>query len=84
MAWLILIVVLLAAALGVLGTVVKLTGIIVFTIVLTMAVLGTIVWYSIKAQMRRWERGGNPQVRTWTWGRGPDRPRDLPSHDDRH
>jgi hypothetical protein len=87
MAWFILIVVLLAAAFGVLGAVIKATAFIVLTILLTIAALGAIAVYAFRAQLRRWERagvGGSSHVRTWTWGRGPDRPRDLPSHDDRY
>ena len=86
MGWLILILVLLAAAFGVLGAVVKAAAFVVLTILLTVTALAAIVWYSFRAQLRRWERegNGNPQVRTWTWRRGPDRPRDLPSHDDRY
>lgn len=89
MAWVILIVVLLAAAFGVLGAVIKATAFLVLTILLTIAALGAIAWYSVRAQLRRWQREGvpgHPQVRTWTWGRADrsDRPRDLPSHDDRY
>lgn len=86
MAWFILIVVLLAAAFGVLGAVIKATAFLVLTILLTVAALGAIAWYSIRTQLRRWQRegvGDRPQVRTWTWGR-PEQPRDLPSHDDRY
>jgi peptidoglycan/LPS O-acetylase OafA/YrhL len=85
MAWLILIVLLLAAAFGVLGAVVKATAFLVLTIVLTIAALAALVWYSFRAQVRRWQRetsGGHADARTS--GRGSDRPRDLPSHDDRY
>jgi hypothetical protein len=89
MAWVILLLVLLAAAFGVLGAVLKLTAILVITILLSIAALVAIGWYSFKAQIRRWERGGiegRPQVRTWSWGHRPEPepPRDLPSHDDRY
>jgi peptidoglycan/LPS O-acetylase OafA/YrhL len=87
MAWLILIVVLLAAAFGVLGAVLKLTAILLLTILLTLAALAAVVWYGFQAQIRRWDRdgaSGHAHVRSWSWGRGPDRPRDLPSHDDRY
>jgi heme A synthase len=87
MAWLILIVVLLAAAFGVLGAVLKLTAILLLTILLTIAALAAVVWYGVRTQTRRWERGGasgHTHVRSWSWGQGPDRPRDLPSHDDRY
>ena len=58
MGWLILILVLLAAAFGVLVAVVKAVAFIVLTILLTIAALVAIVWYSFKAQIRRWEREG--------------------------
>lgn len=86
MAWVILILVLLAAAFGVLGAVVKAAAFLVLTILLAVAALVAIAWYSFKGQLRRWERdgiGGDPQVRTWST-RGSDPPRDLPSHDDRY
>lgn len=87
MAWVILLLVLLAAAFGVLGAVVKLTAILVLTILLSIAALVAIAWYSFKAQLRRWERNGiedRAQVRTWSWGHRSQPPRDLPSHDDRY
>jgi hypothetical protein len=77
MAWLILILVLLAAAFGVLVAVIKAVAFIVLTILLTIAALVAIVWYSFKAQIRRWERDGID-------GRGSEPPRNLPSHDDRY
>lgn len=87
MAWIILFLVLLAAAFGVLGAVLKLTMILVLTVLLTVAALVAIAWYSVKGQLRRWERdgvGGRTQVRTWSSGHRPEPPRDLPSHDDRY
>ena len=87
MAWVILLLVLVAAAFGVLGAVIKLTTILVLTILLSIAALVAIVWYSFRAQLRRWERDGidgGTEVRTWSWGHRPPRPRDLPSHDDRY
>jgi hypothetical protein len=87
MAWLILILVLLAAAFGVLGAVIKAVAFLVLTILLTIAALVAIAWYSFKGQLRRWERegvDGRTQVRTWSWGHRPEPPRDLPSHDDRY
>jgi Flp pilus assembly protein TadB len=85
-AWVILLLVLIAAAFGVLGAVIKLTAIIVLAILLSIAALVAIVWYSFRSQLRRWERNGidgGTQVRTWSRGhRSP--PRDLPSHDDRY
>ena len=87
MIWLILILVLLAAAFGVLLAVVKAVAFIVLTILLTIAALVAIVWYAFKAQIRRWERDGaesRTQVRTWSTGSRHEPPRDLPSHDDRY
>jgi hypothetical protein len=87
MAWVILLLVLLAAAFGVLGAVLKLTAILVLTALLTIAALVAIVSYSVKGQIRRWERGGTDdrsQVRSWSWGQRSAPPRDLPSHDDRY
>jgi hypothetical protein len=87
MAWLILILVLLAAAFGVLVAVVKAVAFIVLTILLTITALVAVVWYSFKAQIRRWERDGidgRTQVRTWSRSDRPEPPRDLPSHDDRY
>jgi hypothetical protein len=52
-----------------------------------MAALVAIVSYSVKGQIRRWERGGTDdrsQVRSWSWGQRPQPRRDLPSHDDRY
>jgi hypothetical protein len=86
MGWVILFLVLLAAAFGVLGAVIKAAAFIVLTILLAVAALVAIGWYSFKGQLRRWERDGfaGTQVRTWSSRRGSDPPRDLPSHDDRY
>jgi hypothetical protein len=87
MAWLFLILVLLAAAFGVLAAVIKAVAFIVLTILLTIAALVAIVWYSFKAQIRRWEREGiqdRSHESTWLRGPRPEPPRDLPSHDDRY
>jgi hypothetical protein len=87
MGWVILLLVLVAAAFGVLGAVIKLTAVLVLTILLSIVALVAIVWYSFRSQLRRWERDGidgGTQVRTWSWGHRPSRPRDLPSHDDRY
>jgi hypothetical protein len=86
MAWVILVLVLLAAAFGVLGAVIKAAAFLVLTILLAVAALAAIAWYSFKGQLRRWERdgiGGGTRVRTWSTGRS-EPPRDLPSHDDRY
>jgi hypothetical protein len=87
MAWLLLLLVLLAAAFGVLGAVIKVTAFLVLTILLTVAILGAIAWYGVKAQVRRWQHeaavDGGSQL--WTWTRGSGRShRDLPSRDDRY
>jgi hypothetical protein len=87
MAWVILLLVLIAAAFGVLGAVIKLTAVLVLTVLLSVAALVAIVWYSFRSQLRRWERNGidgGTQVHTWSWGHRPPPPRDLPSHDDRY
>jgi hypothetical protein len=87
MAWVILLLVLLAAAFGVLGAVLKLTAILVLTVLLTIAALIALISYSVRSQVRRWERDGiegRSQVRTWSWGQRSQPPRDLPSHDDRY
>lgn len=84
-AWVILILVLMAAAFGVLGAVVKVTAFIVLTVLLTLAVLGALAWYGVKSQFRRWqdeiERDRDPWITTRT-GRPADR--HLPSRDDRY
>jgi hypothetical protein len=87
MAWVILLLVLLAATFGVLGAVLKLTAILVLTVLLTIAGLIALISYSVRSQVRRWERDGiegRSQVRTWSWGQRSQPPRDLPSHDDRY
>ena len=86
MGWVILFLVLLAAAFGVLGAVIKVAAFLVLTILLVVAALGAIAWYSFKGQLRRWERDGAGGAQVWTWSsrRGSEPPRDLPSHDDRY
>ena len=58
MGWVILLLVLLAAAFGVLGAVVKVAAFLVLTILLTVTALVAVAWYSFKGQLRRWERNG--------------------------
>ena len=60
MGWFILILVLLAAAFGVLSLVVKTVLVIVLTIMLTVAILVAIVWYTFKHQLRRVQRELEP------------------------
>jgi uncharacterized protein (DUF58 family) len=62
MAWLILILVLLAAAFGVLGAVLKAVAFLVITLLLTAVVLVAIAWYGTKRWMRRLEREHEAQV----------------------
>ena len=84
MAWVILILVLAAAAFGVLGAVIKAVAFLVLTIMLTVAALAAIVWYGFRHQIRRWEREGGLRTRTTprTATGGPDR--GLPNRDDRY
>jgi uncharacterized protein (DUF58 family) len=53
MGWLILILVLLAAAFGVLGAVLKAAAFLALTVLLAIAVLVTIGWYVVKHQARK-------------------------------
>ena len=53
MGWLILILVLIAVAFGILGAVVKAVAFIVLTIIFTLLALGTIAYFAIKRQTRR-------------------------------
>jgi len=51
--WVILILVLLAAAFGILGAVLKAAAFLIITVVLSIVVLATIGWYVVKHQARR-------------------------------
>jgi peptidoglycan/LPS O-acetylase OafA/YrhL len=51
--WLILILVLLAAAFGILGAVLKAAAFVVLTVVLSVVLLATVGWYVVKHQARR-------------------------------
>jgi len=53
MGWFILILVLIAIALGILGAVVKAVAFIVLTIIFTMLALGAIAYVAVKHQARR-------------------------------
>ena len=78
MAWFLLILVLTQA----IGLVIQ-NAFLVLTILTTLAVLGVVAWYGIRLQLRRWQHetaGGGSQP----WIRTSERPRDLPSHDDRY
>ena len=79
-----LILVLLAAAFGVLGAVLKAAAFLVLTILLTLAVLAAVAWYAIKGQMRRWQDDIDHERQPWIGGRSRVAHRDLPSHDDRY
>ena len=80
MAWIILILVLLAAAFGVLGVVLKVTAIIVFTTLLSIIVLTTLVWWLFKRQARRFAREFD-RAAGGAQGDGRELP---PTHDDRY
>jgi hypothetical protein len=54
--WFILILIVLAAAFGVLSIVVKTVLVLVLTILLTVAIFVAIVWYAFKHQLRRVQR----------------------------
>lgn len=89
MGWLIVILVLLAAAFGVLGAVIKAMAFLVLTILLTVAVLAVLAWYGVKTQLRRWQHQpvGPAATQTWTWTRSSDQghaERRLPDRDDRY
>ncbi|HSL11775.1 MAG TPA: hypothetical protein VLA82_10725 [Actinomycetota bacterium] len=53
MGWLILILVLLAAAFGILGAVLKAAAFVVLTVVLSIVILAAIGWYVVRSQARR-------------------------------
>ena len=53
MGWAILILVLLAAAFGILGAVLKAAAFIVLTVLLSIVLLATVGWYVVKHQARR-------------------------------
>jgi len=59
MGWLILILVLIAVALGILGAVVKAVAFIVLTIIFTMLALGAIAYFAVKHQARRFADDAN-------------------------
>ena len=81
MAWLILILVLVAAAFGVLGVVIKTAAFLVLTILVTLAALAAIAWYGFKRQVRRWERDGGRRGPMGVPAPAAPRPS---SHDDRY
>ena len=62
MGWVLLFLVLIAAAFGVLGAVVKATVFIVLTIIMTVLVLGFIAYLLLRRQTRRFERDLNRRL----------------------
>lgn len=84
MAWVILFLVLAAAAFGVLGAVIKAVAFLVLTILLTVAALVAIVWYGFRHQIRRWEREGGLRTRSDPGTTNDEPPRGLPTRDDRY
>ena len=59
MGWLILILVLIAVALGILGAVVKAVAFIVLTVIFTLLALGAIAYFAVKHQARRFSDEAN-------------------------
>jgi peptidoglycan/LPS O-acetylase OafA/YrhL len=87
MGWFLLILVLLAAAFGVLGVVLKITAILVFTIVLSTVILVALGWWFFKRQARRFTSEFRRQAGQGAGSGGSERPPDggLPAgHDDRY
>ena len=82
MAWIILILVLLAAAFGVLGVVLKVTAIIVFTTLLSIIVLSALVWWLFKRQARKFAQEFNRAA--GSSGSGGEHRELPPTHDDRY
>jgi arginine exporter protein ArgO len=86
MAWLILLIVLIAAALGVLGLVVKAAAAILLTLALVGVALMALVWYGFKHQVRKIQRQLDRQF-TETDVPGPAGSKDRgipPLRDDRY
>jgi UPF0716 family protein affecting phage T7 exclusion len=87
MAWFLLILVLLAAAFGILGVVLKLTAIIVFTLVFAVVVLSMIGWWLVKHQLKRITREfdeRSAQLRPTRYRKNQAADRLPPAHDDRY
>lgn len=85
MGWLILILVLLAAAFGVLGAVLEAVVFVVLTVALSVVLLVTIGWYVLKHKARKLigefdARVAGPQTRS----RRPDEGELPPARDDRY
>ena len=88
MGWILLILVLLAAAFGILGAVVKAVAFLVLTIVLTVVTLSMLVWWLVRRQARRFV--AEFDAHTGGTSAAPHRPSrdrgsELPrAHDDRY
>jgi uncharacterized protein (DUF58 family) len=86
MAWLLLLIVLIAAALGVLGFVVKAAAAILLTLALVAVVLVAAVWYAFTHQVRKIQRHLDQQF-SQTDAPGPTGSKDRgipPLRDDRY
>jgi hypothetical protein len=86
MAWMILLIVLIAAALGVLGLVVKAAAAILLTLALVGVALMAVVWYAFRHQVRKIQRHLDQQF-TQTDVPGPTGSKDRgipPLRDDRY
>ena len=59
MGWLVLILVLIALAFGILGAVVKAVVFVVLTIIFTLLALGTIAYFAVRHQARRYVNDAN-------------------------
>jgi len=88
MGWLLLFLVLLAAAFGILAAVLKAVVFVVLTIVLTVVFLSMLAWWLVKRQARRFVReidtrsgGGRGRYRGESPAQGAQLPR---THDDRY
>jgi hypothetical protein len=87
MAWFLLILVLLLAAFGILGVVLKLTAIIVFTLVFSVVALTMIGWWFAKHQLKRIAREfdeRSAQARITRYGKNEAGGQLPPAHDDRY
>lgn len=86
MGWLILLIVLIAAALGVLGFVVKAAAVILLTLALVVVVLMAVVWYAFTHQVRKIQRHLDEQLtQSETPGLAGSRDRGTPPlRDDRY
>jgi hypothetical protein len=84
MAWFILILVLLAAAFGVLAAVLKLVAIFVLTMLLSIAVIVTVTWWVVRGRARSFVRRFDQGRSGASQGRGSGGQSLPPAHDDRY